>query len=64
MICTAGLIGLFLYRFGADGGAKRIGAEFRFFTTWGLWLTFLTVLVGSFITNDDINPIEDYNYQD
>ena len=64
LFCMAALIGLFFYRFGADGGAKRVGTEFRFFTTWGLWLTFFTVLAGSFVTNDDINPVEDYNYQD
>jgi len=58
------LIGLFLYRFVEDGGAKRLLSEFRFFTTWGLWLTFFTLIVGSFITNDDINGVEDYNYQD
>lgn len=64
MICLLALVGLFLYRFGTDGGVMQILSQFRFFTTWGLWLTFLTLIVGSFITNDDINPVEDYNYQD
>lgn len=38
--------------------------EFKWFTRWGEWFSFLAMLFGSFITNYDCEPIESNNYQD
>jgi len=38
--------------------------DLKFFTIWGRYLTWFTLLAGSFVNNSEIEPIEDLNYQD
>lgn len=34
------------------------------FTCWGVWMTALTLLIGSFVNDDDVEFVEDLNYID
>jgi len=63
-LIMAGLNLLFMYQLIRDKGLWHFMGEGRYFTRWGQVMTFFTFVVGSFVTNYDAEPIEDFNYQD
>ena len=55
---------LYLYSEIEDLGLTKTLKQFKYFTRWGEWLTYLALVMGSFTTNHDCEAIEDFNYQD